>query len=39
MDLLSITNIIIMEATGIVLSSLLLLLLLGKLKIPGLVMT
>jgi hypothetical protein len=39
MDLVGITIIIIMEATGILLSSLLLLLLLGKLKLPGLVLS
>ena len=38
MDLVSMTIIIIMGATGILLSSLLLLLLLGKLKFPGLVL-
>jgi len=39
MDLVSINIIIIIKATGIFLSSLLLLLLLGKVKLPGLVMT
>lgn len=39
MDLVSIHIILIINATGIIFFTLLLILLLGKLKLPGLVMT